>query len=59
MQSYSRAGIKQVRLPHSSGGMHLDTKRRELWVFGDPYTGILRRVAMLRYSFSFLVYSIL
>lgn len=36
--------------PFFRGHAHLDTKRREPWVFGDPYTSILRRVAMLRYS---------
>jgi alpha 1,3-glucosidase len=29
---------------------HLDTKRREPWVFGEPYTSILRQTAMIRYS---------
>lgn len=36
--------------PFFRGHAHLDTKRREPWVFGDPFTGILRKAAMLRYS---------
>jgi alpha 1,3-glucosidase len=36
--------------PFFRGHAHLDTKRREPWVFGDPYTGILRHAAMIRYS---------
>ncbi len=29
---------------------HLDSKRREPWVFGEPFTSINRAAAMLRYS---------
>jgi len=36
--------------PFFRGHAHLDTQRREPWIFGDPYTGILRSAAMLRYS---------
>ena len=36
--------------PFFRGHAHLDTKRREPWVFGDPYTQILREVAVVRYS---------
>ena len=36
--------------PFFRGHAHHDTKRREPWVFGDPYTSILRATAMLRYS---------
>ena len=36
--------------PFFRGHAHLDTKRREPWVFGDPYTAMLRKAAMLRYS---------
>jgi len=36
--------------PFFRGHAHHDTKRREPWVFGDPYTTILRATAMLRYS---------
>ncbi len=36
--------------PFFRGHAHLDTKRREPWVFGDPYTGILRQAALVRYS---------
>jgi len=36
--------------PFFRGHAHHDTKRREPWVFGEPYTTILRSVAMIRYS---------
>lgn len=36
--------------PFFRGHAHHDTKRREPWAFGDPYTSILRSVAMVRYS---------
>jgi alpha 1,3-glucosidase len=36
--------------PFFRGHAHHDTKRREPWVFGEPYTTILRQAAMLRYS---------
>ena len=36
--------------PFFRGHAHHDTKRREPWVFGDPYTGILRNIAMVRYT---------
>lgn len=36
--------------PFFRGHAHHDTKRREPWVFGEPYTSILRSTAMLRYS---------
>ena len=36
--------------PFFRGHAHHDTKRREPWVFGDPYTGILRAAAMQRYT---------
>jgi alpha 1,3-glucosidase len=36
--------------PFFRGHAHLDTKRREPWVFGEPYTSVLRSAAMLRYS---------
>ncbi|KAJ3433066.1 hypothetical protein M0812_22016 [Anaeramoeba flamelloides] len=29
---------------------HTDTKRREPWVFGDPYTSIIRESVKIRYS---------
>eukprot|EP01035_Chromulina_nebulosa_P018695 gene18695-24452_t len=32
------------------GHAHHDTKRREPWVYGEPYTSYLRSFAMLRYS---------
>lgn len=36
--------------PFFRGHAHHDTKRREPWVYGEPYTSTLRTVAMLRYS---------
>ena len=44
--------------PFFRGHAHHDTKRREPWVFGDPYTNILRDVAMTRYSLLPLWYSV-
>ena len=36
--------------PFFRGHAHHDTRRREPWVFGEPYTTILRAAAMVRYS---------
>lgn len=36
--------------PFFRGHAHHDTKRREPWTFGEPYTTILRATAMIRYS---------
>jgi alpha 1,3-glucosidase len=36
--------------PFFRGHAHLDTKRREPWVFDEPYTSIARQTAMVRYS---------
>ena len=36
--------------PFFRGHAHHDTKRREPWVWGEPYTDINRATAMLRYS---------
>jgi mannosyl-oligosaccharide alpha-1,3-glucosidase len=36
--------------PFFRGHAHHDTKRREPWVFGEPYTSILRATSMLRYT---------
>ena len=36
--------------PFFRGHAHHDTKRREPWVFGEPYTTILRDAAMVRYA---------
>jgi alpha 1,3-glucosidase len=44
--------------PFFRGHAHLDTKRREPWVFGDPYTGLLRAAAMQRYSLLPLWYTV-
>jgi alpha 1,3-glucosidase len=37
---------------------HLDSKRREPWVFGEPTTSILRKVTMLRYTLLPLWYTL-
>ena len=36
--------------PFFRGHAHHDSKRREPWLFGEPYTSALRSVAILRYS---------
>ena len=36
--------------PFFRGHAHIETKRREPWVYGEPYTTILRSFAMIRYS---------
>lgn len=36
--------------PFFRGHAHHDSKRREPWVYGDPYTSILRSAAMTRYA---------
>lgn len=36
--------------PFFRGHAHHDSKRREPWVYGDPYTNINRKAAMIRYS---------
>ena len=36
--------------PFFRGHAHHDTKRREPWVFGEPYTSILRSTAIMRYT---------
>lgn len=36
--------------PFFRGHAHHDTKRREPWSYGEPYTSILRSAAMVRYS---------
>ena len=38
-----------VYYPFFRGHAHLDTKRREPWIFGDPYTGYIRDAIVLRY----------
>lgn len=30
---------------------HIDTKRREPWLFGEPYTSIIRAAIVTRYQF--------
>jgi alpha 1,3-glucosidase len=36
--------------PFFRGHAHHDTKRREPWLFGEPYTSIVRTVTMVRYT---------
>lgn len=36
--------------PFFRGHAHHDTKRKEPWVYGEPYTSIARTTSMLRYS---------
>ena len=36
--------------PFFRGHAHLDTLRREPWVFGEPYTSIIRKAIITRYS---------
>lgn len=36
--------------PFFRGHAHHDTKRKEPWVYGEPYTSINRATAMLRYT---------
>jgi alpha 1,3-glucosidase len=44
--------------PFFRGHAHHDTKRREPWVFGEPYTTVLRDAAMLRYTLLPLWYTV-
>lgn len=44
--------------PFFRGHAHHDTRRREPWLFGEPYTSILRSTAMLRYSLLPLWYTV-
>ena len=44
--------------PFFRGHAHHDSKRREPWVFGEPYTALLRQAAMVRYSLLPLWYSL-
>ena len=36
--------------PFFRGHAHHDTKRREPWTYGEPYTSILRDAAVIRYA---------
>ncbi|CAM6086153.1 unnamed protein product [Calypogeia fissa] len=36
--------------PFFRGHAHLDTKRREPWIFGEPYTSLIREAIHTRYS---------
>ena len=37
--------------PFFRGHAHLDTNRREPWLFGEPYTSLIREALRARYSF--------
>ncbi len=43
--------------PFFRGHAHLDTKRREPWIHGEPHTSIRRATAILRYSLLPYLYS--
>ncbi len=36
--------------PFFRGHAHLDTRRREPWLFGEPYTSIIRSAIRQRYT---------
>lgn len=44
--------------PFFRGHAHHDSKRREPWVYGEPYTSILRSTAMQRYALLPLWYTV-
>ena len=37
---------------------HIDTKRREPWLFGEPYTGLIRHAIRERYKILPYVYTL-
>ncbi|CAG8642958.1 19024_t:CDS:10, partial [Racocetra persica] len=44
--------------PFFRGHAHIDTKRREPWLFGDPYTGYIRDIIRERYALLPLWYTL-
>ncbi len=44
-------------MPFFRGHAHLDTKRREPWLFGDDITALIRNALHIRYSLLPLIYS--
>lgn len=44
--------------PFFRGHAHIETKRREPWVFGDPYTSLIRAAIKLRYSLLPYIYTL-
>ena len=44
--------------PFYRGHAHLDTKRREPWLFGDPWTGHIRKAIRTRYSYIPYMYTL-
>jgi alpha 1,3-glucosidase len=37
--------------PFFRGHAHIDTKRREPWVFGEPWTGLIKDAIAQRYTY--------
>ena len=44
--------------PFFRGHAHLDTKRREPWMFGEPYTDLIRRAIRRRYALMPYLYTL-
>ena len=44
--------------PFFRGHAHLDTKRREPWMFGDPYTGCIKSAIRRRYALMPYLYTL-
>lgn len=44
--------------PFFRGHAHLDTKRREPWLFGEPYTTLIRDAIRTRYALLPYVYTV-
>ena len=44
--------------PFFRGHAHLDTKRREPWMFGEPYTGFIRNAIRRRYALMPYLYTL-
>ncbi|EFA77026.1 alpha-glucosidase II [Heterostelium album PN500] len=55
MARWYQAGAFQ---PFFRGHAHLDAKRREPWLFGEPYLSVMRSAIQQRYSFLPLWYTI-
>ncbi|KAI8613594.1 glycosyl hydrolases family 31-domain-containing protein [Chytriomyces sp. MP71] len=44
--------------PFFRGHAHIDTKRREPWLFGEPYTGVIREAIRARYRLLPYIYTL-
>ncbi|KAJ3105797.1 hypothetical protein HDU96_008437 [Phlyctochytrium bullatum] len=44
--------------PFFRGHAHIDTKRREPWLFGEPYTSLIRKAISRRYQLLPYIYSL-